>query len=180
MIVATKREAYRLAAEGKFGNVLQRYFHLQDWYPDAGKYPLWGVQTTTVPGGPCRLNCPTAEVAATFAEFRGFGPVISGMVSACVPTLWCGDVWDSPTGLQLSGLLAPPLGFNWRREMLTPRHWEGSAARAVLRLLNDNGRSDLEELTGEYPGQVIEVSIFERPVGVLPNRNYVVWEIRNY
>ncbi len=181
MRVSTKREAYRLAAAGLCGNTVERFFSLPDWIPHMDDFPTWGVQTTKVPGGPCRLNCPTAEVAATFAEYREFDPVISAMISAAVPTLWAGDVWDGPTGVECHGLLHPPLGFNWRALMLKPTSWFGLAAKTLLRtVLNGNGQDDLADLMEKYPGHVYEISVFDRCVGKLPHRNYVCWEIRTY
>lgn len=182
-IVATKKQAYALAAAGAFGNVIDRSFSIAEWHPKSDQYPLWGVQTSRIPGGPCRLNCPTTEVEETFnrPEFLANAPVISGMITACVPTVWCGDVWDGPLGVTCHGLYRPPLGFNWRKEMLTPKEWRGTAAKVLLEtVLNFNSHRDLLDLMIEYPGQVYEISAFDRCVGKVKGRNHLVWEVRAY
>lgn len=170
-----------MAARGLFGNVIERHFTLDSWLPQSHRFALWGVQTTRTPGGPCRLNCPTAEVEATFREFAPFVPVISPMISAVEQTRWAGDIWDGPTGLTLHGLLNPAIGFHWRREMLHPTEWRGTAARSLLRsVLNDNSYDDLNDLIERYPGHVYELSAFEKCVGTLAGRNHLVWEVRAY
>lgn len=177
-----KADYYALAARGVLGNTVERFFSLDDWKRRSSTYSSWGVQTTRVPGGPCRLNCPTEEVEATWAKFLPYVPVVSPMLSACIPTLWAGDAWDSPTGLSLHGLLAPPLGFDWRASMKTDqRSWHGTAARALLRsLMTPDSYEDMTDVFERYPGHVYEVSVFERCVGTRPGRNAVVWEVRAY
>ena len=66
--ITTKRRMHALLAAGAFGNTLPQFFTVADWSnaPDAQRYSAWGVRTLT-PGGPCRLNCPRNEVAATAA-----------------------------------------------------------------------------------------------------------------
>ena len=39
---------------------------------------------------------------------------------------------------------------------------------------------DLERLLEQFPGNVVEFSAYNIPVGNLPNRNTIFWEVRNY
>lgn len=39
---------------------------------------------------------------------------------------------------------------------------------------------DWQELLTLYPGHVLEVSVYDCPVGDLPRRNALVWEVRRY
>lgn len=179
-----KSTMYRMLAAGEFGNTIPQYFSVQQWVNsgDADLYDWWGVRTLR-PGGPCRLNCPTAEVAATA---HGFGQPfnISLMVDrVATVTAWL-EVWDSQTGLVVEGIEWPDVsaGWTWRNSMPDPakrRKWEGVAARLVLaRHLNENSRDDLWRVLEEFPDHVVEVSGLDRCVGRVPHRNGVVWEVR--
>ena len=39
---------------------------------------------------------------------------------------------------------------------------------------------DWNLLLGQYPGHVLEVSIYDRCLGDTPGRNALVWEVRRY
>jgi hypothetical protein len=47
-------------------------------------------------------------------------------------------------------------------------------------LLSPSSREDLRELAGRFPAAVIEFSAYSRKVGVLPHRNTLIWEVREY
>lgn len=193
--VTTKAEMYRRLAAGEFGNTIEQFFDAEDWRLDAAaaakckvSYPeFWGVRTLT-PGGPCRLNCPVDEVLPTAAGFEAAGHRvnISMMVDrVAAVTAWL-EVWDSPGGLVVEGIENPDTagGWTWRNSMPDParrRRWEGTAARLVLaRHLNANSLDDLRILLAGYPDHVAELSALDRPLGTVPHRNGVVWEVRAY
>jgi len=183
--ITNKRDMYRLLTAGSLGNTIPQWFDVSEWErsADAGRYPLWGVRSL-VPGGPCRLNCPAAEVRATAErpEFQRAGVNVSAMVDAVtVVTAWL-EVYDSPTGLVVYGIEYPPRGVSWREWMPTRgRHWEGTAARMVLRKhLNPNSLDDLSTVLDRWPGHVVELSAVEGCFGTVPGRNGIVWEVRNY
>ena len=181
--ITSKSDMYRLLAAGLPGNTCRQWFDVDEWMVDADstRYDWWGVRTLT-PGGPCRLNCPVAEVEDTAAAFEAAGHRcnISVMLDRiCRVTLWA-DVWDSPTGLIVYGIEFPPEGGSWRALMpYHGRHWEGLAARMLLRRhLNANSHADVDDMFDRYPGHVIELSALDRCLGVFPHRNSVTWEIR--
>jgi hypothetical protein len=61
------------------------------------------------------------------------------------------------------------------------RHAEGSAATAVLRhALDPASYDDLAAIGDLYPGHVVEFSAYDRPVGAIPGRNTIIWEVRAY
>lgn len=180
--VRSKQEMYRLLEEGAFGNTICMYTDLEEWAYFADSMPTWGIRTFT-PGGPCRLNCPEAEVAEVFAcfESNGHKAQISAMISNVGQVLWLGDVWDSPTGIQLTGIELPPKVHNWRELMRTPQRWTGLQAKMTLRkYLNPNSLGDLYEVFENYPGHVVELSAMDRNFGIIPRRNAIVWEVRSY
>jgi len=54
-------------------------------------------------------------------------------------------------------------------------------ARLMLRqAMTPSSWTDFEELTETYPEHVIELSVYECMLGVLPGRNTIIWEVRNY
>ena len=184
-MVHDKATMYQLLAVGAFGNTIPQFFSVDEWKksPDSSKYDSWGVRTQT-PGGPCRLRCPTEEVAVTAASFAPHGLNISCMVDDVAQvTLWA-DVWDSPTGWVVYGVEHPDTagGWTWRNSMPTKgRHWEGLAAKMLLRRhLNANSYEDVGEVFDRYPGHILELSALDKCFGVMPHRNAVVWEARLY
>lgn len=61
------------------------------------------------------------------------------------------------------------------------RHCTASVVIALLdRFMDPNSRDDLEALLELYPDATIEFSTFGIDVGVIPNRNTIFWEVRDY
>lgn len=182
MRIQSKAEMYRLLSAGQLGNTIPQYFTVADWVAsgDDRRYGFWGVRSQ-VPGGPCRLYCPAAEVAAT-AESFGCAFNISMMIDAVTTvTLWA-DIWESPTGLVVYGIEYPQRGGSWRKLMpVEGKHWHGTAAKMILRKhLNANSLADVTELLEMYDGHVLELSATEECIGNVPHRNHTTWEIRSY
>jgi hypothetical protein len=62
-----------------------------------------------------------------------------------------------------------------------PKIATGIEARVLLRdLLWAPSYSDIETLLCIFPDHVVEFSAYDTPVGNLPGRNAVIWEVRNY
>lgn len=184
-VITTKRQMYKLLSEGGLGNTIPQYFDVDVWEKslDAAQFVQWGVRTLT-PGGPCRLYCPREEVRSTAErpEFHSVGVNISVMIDAVRQvTLWA-DVYDAPGGLIVYGIEYPPKGGSWRALMpVQGREYRGLAARHLLeRHLSPSSLADLWALFERYPGHVCEFSVCDRPIGTIPGRNAVVWEVRHY
>lgn len=182
--VLNKVDMYRRLSAGEFGNTVPQWFDVAEWAASAAAvYPLWGVRSLTV-GGPCRLNCPRAEVAETARRFADAGHAVNVSVMIDVMlrvTLWA-DVYDSADGLLVYGIEYPPRGGSWRALMPSRgRERRGLAARLLLeRHLNPTSLADLAALRDRLPGHVYEISALDRCFGTVPGRNAVVWECRAY
>lgn len=183
--VLTKADMYPRLVAGEFGNTLPRFFTIREWRGSgaAGRYRLWGVQHTTLPGFPgTRLNVESEKVEALIAE-KGFGRnyVISPMIHQVGHVQWEGDCYDHPErGLLCSGHFNPDPG-SWRTHMKNPYLWEGTRAMLLLRLvLNPNSFDDLMELLPHYPEHVFEFSALDCCFGTREGRNSIVWECRKY
>lgn len=184
--ITRKSKMYTMLQAGLLGNTAPSWSSAEAWLasPDSRRYEMWGVRTL-VPGGPCRLNCPREEVAETAnrPEFKAAGVNISVMIGhACRVTLWA-DVMDTPDkGLIVYGIEYPPKGGSWRALMPSQgRQYEGLAARMLLRKhLNEASLADVEALLERWPGHAVELSATDRPFGIIPGRNIVIWEVRQY
>ena len=63
--------------------------------------------------------------------------------------------------------------------LLIPR--SGAETRWLLRNhLDPSSLDDLDDLLDLYPDAVIEFTAFSKDIGMIPNRNTVMWEVRNY
>lgn len=187
MNVSTKRRMYELLAGGAFGNTVPQYFDLLSWRvsADHGKYPLWGIRSGLAGADKrCRLNVPTEEVGPLYTEWFGaMGGNISPMIDRWA--ILRAEVWESHIGpFGLTVFFAD--GFDptdpWRGSFRKyGRQVNGIEANMLLK--RNLWPSDLEDLRATldaYPGHVVELSACSRAVGVLPSRNTVIWEVRNY
>jgi hypothetical protein len=181
--ITSKEQMYKLLAAGLLGNTVRQHFSIDEWEAseEATLYPFWGVRTLT-PGGPCRLYTPREEVRSTALrpEFRAAGVNISLMVDSVRRVTLMADVFMGDCGLEVYGVVDPPPGANWRRDMpVLGRRYQFLQARAILlQRLTPCDLEDLNELLGMYPAHVIELSACDRPIGIYPHRKGVVWEVR--
>lgn len=96
-------------------------------------------------------------------------------------TTLVGEVCRSWRGLE--GLLAAESKCGMRDaqklHLLIPR--TGATILGLLdRYMDASSRDDLEILLELYPDATVEFSCFSVDAGVLPNRNTIFWETRNY
>lgn len=178
-----------MLANGTFGNTVPQWFDVRSWEAsdESSRYPLWGIRSGVAGGDKrMRLNVPSAEVSELFqAWFPGGGGNISPMVDEFAQLR--AEVWESnicPFGLSLFYV---PCGMidqadPWRgsfRKYGKPAH--GIEAKALLsHYLWASDLADLEVLLETYPGHVVELSACSKAVGVIPNRNTIIWEVRKY
>ncbi len=186
--IRTKSQMYAALSAGLLGNTIPQWYDAQRWLVEGAKqYPLWGVRSVVGGGDPrMRLNVPVREVYQYVAELFKDGEYnISPMIDswAVLRAEVCGRTETIP-GLYV--YYVPP-GF------IDPESpWRGSfhkygkeAVGSVARLLLETylWPEDLENvyrLLDEYPGHTVEFSACCKAVGVVPHRNTVIWEVRNY
>lgn len=184
--VLTKADWYARVLTGEFGNSLPKFFSWGEWIADPLGFEsctLWGVQHTSIPGFPgTRLNVNKEDVGKVIcANFPGkIDYCISPMIHQFGQVLWEGDVMRGVGGVSCHGHANPQPG-SWRKHMVKPDVWEGSAAIALLRsVLNGNSYDDLAILLDSYPDHTVELSALGRCYGTVPGRNAVIWECRLY
>lgn len=92
-------------------------------------------------------------------------------------TTLCGEV--GRTYLGLVGRLAIEPRCSMREAKLL--NVTGSKILCLLDLYMDpSSKDDIWQLLDLYPDAVVEFSCFPHDVGLIPNRNTIVWEVRNY
>lgn len=161
---------YRLLSAGTFGNTIEQFFDLDTWRPEADKYPLWGIRSAVVAGDPrCKLNIPVADVPALWFPGANISPMIDRHARLRVEMNR-----DVATWADRSGHPHPWRDAPWKHSTL-------SAARSILRAYCwPDDLDNIDRLLEEYPTATIEFSACDRAVGIVPCRNVVLWEVRDY
>lgn len=170
---------YELLQAGLLGNTIDNYFSLESWYqcPYYLKCISWGVRSLT-PGGPCILNAKHKEVHEFIEKVTGPYSISMMVDRVATVTLWA-EVYN---GLVYGIEMPDTVNTNWRKAM--PKEGVSySLLQSKLLLqkhLNPNSLTDLYDLQERYPNHVIEFSALNKSIGRIPNRNAIVWEVRQY
>jgi hypothetical protein len=132
-----------------------------------------------------RYNVPAADVAAAVAEFQRAGAAAERFnFNEAAPDerlVFQGEVTQSTEHITLR---MSEEKTNMRSAMANTdrvKHLYGLQAIHKLRTaLSPSSYADLRALWELYPTAVVELSVYEMPVGDLKGRNAVVWEVRDY
>lgn len=61
------------------------------------------------------------------------------------------------------------------------RHFTSAATRHLMyKYMDENTISDIDEILELYPDATIEFACYSKFLGCLPNRNTIIWEVRDY
>lgn len=176
---------YELLAAGLLGNTLPQYFTFASFYDDPAtvKYREWGLRSF-VPGGPSAMYLQWHEAAEVAHALERAGTPFNLSPMLGNVTLMANVCVTPGVGLYVHYVEYPPERTSWRVLFARPDtslHASGVAAYNLLkRHLNANALDDVTELLQRYDGHVVEISATGHCVGLLPHRNYVTWEVRNY
>jgi len=189
-VIRTKREMYRMLVAGEFGNTIPQYFSLEDWLisPDHAKYSLWGVRSISGGGDKrMRLNVPRDDVKDYCERWYPHGGVnISPMIDryAVLRAEAFESGFGEPFGLNVfyvpPGKLIPADPWRGSFKRYGTRAWGLKALHLLREHLWPSDWEDLRLTLDRFPGHVVEFSACDRAVGVIPNRNCVIWECRAY
>lgn len=185
MIIATKRDSYKLYEEGRFGNKLRTWNSLSELLSSdfvgkvvmrykgvagGAKYPFLGVH----------LSIDAA--VETHRAWRKLGAreteIVFNEAAPDEKLLLQGELTLSTEHYSLF----------WSDEKTTMRsalsrgvQWHGLRALHLLKSrMFPSSWEDLQVLLDDFPDSVVEFSTYSVPVGGLPGRNTVIWEVRNY
>lgn len=137
-----------------------------------------------VAGGPTYYNLSYQEAYPKWEQLvdSGIDPATL-YISAMAPhhlNVIQGEVIRSHRHLDLYYTLEPDLPM---RDALakSAKQVYGVTARSILRTyLNQRSYDWMEYLLDQYPGHVVEFSVFGRCWGTVPGYNTVFWEVRKY
>lgn len=182
----TKTEFYNGWINGKYGNVNPMWTSV-DAFQASGYHGLVAIRTKGV-GTRCDYDIPPSELPLRYLSFlrEGWSPSdlnISAMMKDD-DILIQGNVELSPRGLVFDyTTVKKPMrvafaqGFQTatglRAVMLLKGHMDADSYDWLQELLH------YESKTSDCSA-VVELSSYRRPVGVLPHRNTIFWEVRAY
>ncbi len=181
-VIDCKSAAYALFQKGEFGNAPRRWSSLEDLY--ASDYRgLVTVRYANPDRSYTAAHIPFAEVPARVAEWvskgadaRLFRPNESLPDEVLAIQ---GEFFTTFGGHNLRYSTAK--GLSMRQAMTNPQYAEGYRALALMaHFMDANSMEDFRELLERFPDSVFEFATYERPVGVLPRRNTIIFEIRNF
>ncbi len=179
MEIRTKQEFYRLWSAGVLGNKLRTWTNLQEAL-DAG-LQRYALRESGKAGGGLhtfhdRYALPSWAKKWT-DEGRKF--FIAETAEDEYQTLQ-GEICRTFRGWEGTiGSTKLPMREAMTRGLLTPR--SGAEVRYLLRLSMDaSSLDDLDDLLDLYPDSTIEFTTFSKDVGLIPNRNTLIWEVRNF
>lgn len=90
-----------------------------------------------------------------------------------------GEVMRTPGGLYLR--YSTERSIPIRIAMRSAKTAQGLKADCILKhFLNTASYEDIKELLDTYSDAVVEFSTYVKDLGDLPNRNTIIWEVRNY
>lgn len=183
MEISSKRKFYELWRGGFLGNYIPMFSTLEEAL--ASGLPKIGFREMGRGGGWWEL-AERKDVPAVFAKWKNAGKVF--VMDGSVPndkTTLQGEICRTERGLQ--GFLSvnfgpgglPPMRQSIARGM--HRQYGYVETRLLLdRFMDPSSREDLDVFLEQYPEAAIEFASFSVNVGVLPRRNTVFWEVRNY
>lgn len=178
--VGSKAEFYRLWKLGVLGNRPQTFETADEAY-DSGS-PLVGFREVGAAGGGHFEVVEHWAVLATAKNWQREGRRFSldGGVRNDLVTLQ-GEVCRTFRGLE--AYVAVRSGLNMREAMKAGllRPVSGSAFRDLQQTFMDpSSIDDINDLLDLYPSATIEFACYPMDVGVIPNRNTLIWEVRDY
>lgn len=185
MIVRSKAENFRLWIAGAYGNRLRAWRTREAWEASGYDGPVV-LRYLGAGGGPCVYDLRPTEVPDVLADLRRRG-FDSGLV------MFNEGAPDHRIRLQgelFNGALPGGVDrfeFSTARAQMRDalrierRTTVGAATRLLLRdLLTPASHHDLLHLLARFSDHVLELSIYDGPLGDLPRRNALVWEVRRY
>lgn len=167
--VPDKTTMYTLLRAGAFGNTAHNWSSYAELLASDYRGTL-GIRSLVI-GGQFLAHVPFADAptdAAMYSEMQDDDHI-----------LLQGEVYRSVEGLYLfASKLKTPM-----RPALKEggkHYWRTAAHRELEAALWPSDYDDLMDLLSVYIDSVVEFSAYDKTVGILPNRNTIIWEVRNY
>ena len=187
--VLNKVQNFRLWQGGAFGNKLRAWDTVRAWRLSDYRGPVALRCRAGLGGGPCIYDVIPGQVCLAIEEMYRRGAKDGEiMVNEMSPNC------EILQGEYLNLLYGVGDDASWgyfhysrvrarMREALSSQPEAASGLRAELLLQSHMTPASYEDwrmLVDKYPDHVLEVSVYDRCLGDLPNRNALVWEVRKY
>lgn len=187
--VLRKSDFVKRFMRDEFGNKGPNWGTLDEWKA-SGYKGLVHIRSKrpSDKNGQSPYNVPMEEVEQRCKEIRASPDThyLAGMAPSS-QTLFQGEVQVLPISMAPEDIAGLYLRFSTvakpMREALAEQAWhaQGIMASWLLKRYMDPTSYDwLQELLDEYPGHVIEFSVYDCYWGTLPSVNTVFWEVRLY
>lgn len=178
--IRSKQQFFDLWRAGVLGNRPAVFESPEVAY--ASGEPYIGFREVGKGGGGAWELVPRAAIDIVAARWRAAGRRF--MCDGAAPndrTTLQGEVCRTVYGLE--GFLAVRTGLSMRAAMqaglLLP--YRGVTVRALMTQFMDPAScDDVDALFDLYPDATIEFSCFDVDVGIIPGRNCIIWEVRDY
>ena len=184
--ILTKKQNYALWQSGAFGNKLRAWRTIEAWRKS--NFSGLVVLRMLFKEGDhlCRYNLDPSDVEQTLIDwsiYSGFSSAET-MVNEAAPdqdVILQGEYLNDP-GLCWGYFLHSRSRMHMRDALKhNPVETRGLRSDLILRLaMTPSSYDDWQILLERYPGHVFEVSIYDRCLGDIPNRNALVWGVRKY
>jgi hypothetical protein len=180
MKITTKGQMYNLLLSGRLGNYARAWTSADDVLASgySGEVSLRAQKI----GDPVKLyHVPVIRLRETLRQ-HGLQDRKDLVFSEAPPDdkrVIQGELAVTERGLYLNYTFAKhPMRIAFREES---RHAYGATAVQIVRdYVDPPSLDDLWGLLDDYPGAVVEFSTFRVPVGVMPHRRTLIWEVRHY
>jgi hypothetical protein len=174
--ITSKSESIRLLNAGRLGN------HVRTW-PSILAMRGSGYRGNVVirsykPSFATIYNLPQEHLDAMLASLAGNGHALD--------TLYCNETCPDDRLILQGEIIGHSLTYSSARLPMKKalqvecRHAEGSACEAILRwAMNGSSYEDFLSLREQRPDAVIEFGCYEICLGNVPDRNTLIWEVRD-
>lgn len=181
--ITNKQQMYDLLCANELGNHFSRLL-APDWLKSEFYNRLnydYSIRYGLELGGPWKYHILSSEVVSECISNEYKCPMkeiwVTSMPKDVKHTI-NGELQRAECGLELHYSIQPTV---MREALKIPIDVKGLTAKYVLEhYCNPKSYDMLMELLDLYPDHVIEFTVFNKDVGVMPGHNTIVWEVRRY
>jgi hypothetical protein len=189
--VLTKEQSYRRWQDGIYGNKLRAWRTVREWEASGFQGSVVLRTLLSIGGsGSCRYNLSPEEVGPIVDGWEALGiPTESIMVNEAAPdeiVLLQGEYLNDFYVVDNNLVWADFLYSREKRQMrdalkAAPERSRGLRTGLLLKMaMTPASHESWLRLLDEYPGHVLEVSVYDSCLGDVPGCNALVWEVRKY
>lgn len=182
MRIKEKSQMYALYQAGMFGNKLRSWSNLEDLKMSGYSGKVGMRYAGKSGGGFVRYALPQDQLKTVTEEWVKLGAnpdlIRYGEDAPDEKLLIQGEVQQS---IDYLDLFYSNIKGKMRDALKQGKSLNGlRAVRILKQSMSTNSWEDLQKLFSEYPGAVVEFSVYEMDLGCIPARNTLIWEVRHY